>query len=531
MVTNFVRKAFSGTLAVAFGLTLCLGVGLSTAALQTSLNPVSAEAKTLSAGTGTWRSSGGSWWYAYSNGGYAQDGWQSVAGTWYHFDRAGWMQTGWLRDGGSWYYLKSSGAMATGWQQVQGVWYYLAPSGTMQTGWQRISGSWYYLTDSGAMATGWQKVGKTWYLLGSSGVMKTGWQQVSGSWYYLSSSGAMLTNQWIDGKYWVDADGVMATNAWVDGGKYYVNATGAWDPKAQPGDRPSDNNNGNNGNTNNAPTSMVYNYEMRVLNPSQLYTDQPIILYLKTNNPNPNTIEITSDDGVPVNMLICEPYDDVRLKDPEASGSLQKLADDSGYIATVSLADTGTHGLRIAEYYFPPNSSVASERFYTEALTHVDVADYDTALDAWMNSMLATYTNASMTPIEKMEALCKAFDNEEKGLFRFDPIIYLVDPETVEDPNDPDNWRFARLISWSKPFFESYTWDSLTAPTMMCEFAERIGGFESVHNCYYDYPIKTEKWHETHYFCKVIYQGEEYKFEACPDPDTYVISSISYITL
>lgn len=196
---------------------------------------------------GTWKKSGGKWWFQLDNGSYPCSQWAQIDGDWYHFDRSGYMQTGWLKLGKSWYYLKSSGAMAqgwqkvggawyylnpgsgamaTGWKQVDGSWYYLSKSGPMLKGWQKVGGSWYYLKGSGAMAQGWQKVSGTWYYLKSSGVMATGWQKVDGQWYYLATSGAMANNQWV-GNYYLTGSGAMATNTWI--GKYHVNAAGVWD--------------------------------------------------------------------------------------------------------------------------------------------------------------------------------------------------------------------------------------------------------------------------------------------------------------
>lgn len=196
---------------------------------------------------GTWKKSGGKWWFQLDDGSYPYSQWAQIDGDWYHFDHSGYMQTGWLKLGKSWYYLKSSGpmaegwqkvggawyylnpgsgAMATGWKQVGGTWYYLKGSGAMATGWQKVGGSWYYLKGSGAMAVGWQKAGATWYYLKGSGAMATGWRQIDGHWYFLSSSGAMVKNKWV-GNYYLTGSGAMATNTWI--GKYHVNAAGKWD--------------------------------------------------------------------------------------------------------------------------------------------------------------------------------------------------------------------------------------------------------------------------------------------------------------
>lgn len=557
-MTRFAKTALSWALSATLVSAGALGLGVATTAAQAKHGGDQAYASTLPSASGTWRVTAGKWWYAYNAGGYASNGWQKISGAWYHFDRAGWMQTGWLNDqgrwyhlspwgtmqtgwiyaGGAWYYLNSAGVMQTGWQKVGANWYYLNSAGVMQTGWQKISNKWYYLGRSGAMATGWQKISGKWYLLGSDGAMKTGWQKVGDLWYYLQPSGVMAVNAWI-GNSWVGSTGAMATNSWVDGGKYYVDAHGVWDPNAVRNENnssgtlvPPDSSEG-------APTA--YNYEAQVLNPSRLYSDQPIIVFLRTNNPNPRTIELVSDDGTAVQMLICEPYDDVHLADPKAGpASLQKLASGAGYIATISVSDSGTHGIRVAEYEYRDNATVATKRTYSDVLTQVTVNDYDAALSAWMDDMLATYTNDSMTPPQKMIALCEAFDGGYGGLFIFDPILYpedaddssdVVAPDESEGKGDRVKWRFARLISHSMPFFDSYTWDSLTAPTVLCLFAERIGGFTDIHNCYYDYEEESSKWDETHYYCTAYYEGLKYNFEAVPHPDTNVVTDIHYINL
>lgn len=136
--------------------------------------------------TGTWKKTGGKWWFSLSSGGYPRNAWCQIEGDWYFFDKAGYMKTGWLQSGKSWYYLKNSGVMSIG----------------------------------------WQKVGSKWYYFNGSGVMQTGWKKISGSWYYLESSGAMATGRWVGNSY-VYTSGVMATNTWI--GKYHVNANGIWD--------------------------------------------------------------------------------------------------------------------------------------------------------------------------------------------------------------------------------------------------------------------------------------------------------------
>ncbi|MBT9847056.1 hypothetical protein GPK96_10215 [Blautia sp. MCC289] len=130
---------------------------------QASTVPTKNESKyvTTKNQNGTWLNQDGRWWYQHNDGGWTNDGWESIDGQWYKFDREGWMQTGWQ------------------------------PWGTDSTG----NAAWYYLTDSGTMAR------STW-VAGANGAQ-----------YYVDSTGVMARNGYVrsaDGSkyYWVNADGV-----------------------------------------------------------------------------------------------------------------------------------------------------------------------------------------------------------------------------------------------------------------------------------------------------------------------------------
>lgn len=121
---------------------------------------------TSEAASGTWKQSGGDWWYEYADGSYAKN--EYIDGYW--LNGAGWYDSSW---NGTW---KSNGS---GWWYQSGSWYPVSQ-------WLKIDGSWYYFKDDGYMAAG-EWIGN----------------------YYLSASGAMVTNTWI-GDYYVGTDG-----AWV----------------------------------------------------------------------------------------------------------------------------------------------------------------------------------------------------------------------------------------------------------------------------------------------------------------------------
>ena len=182
--------------------------------------------------TGQWKSGYFGWWYAYSDGTYAENETLVIDGLTYRFDASGYLKMGWVHEAGHWYYHGSSGAQQVGWVKDRGSWYYFDPAtGAMTTGWTQIGGSWFYMSSSGAMRTGWVKDDGTWYYLSPSGSMTTGWTQIGGSWYHFGTSGAMTTGWYQEGPTWfyLRGSGAMATGWELIGWTWYHFApSGAW---------------------------------------------------------------------------------------------------------------------------------------------------------------------------------------------------------------------------------------------------------------------------------------------------------------
>lgn len=83
-----------------------------------------------------WQQDQAGWWYRYSDGSYAVNGWAELsyngASQWYHFNLQGYVDGGWLVDGGHTYYLSplhdgTYGMMVTGWREIDGRMYYFHP--------------------------------------------------------------------------------------------------------------------------------------------------------------------------------------------------------------------------------------------------------------------------------------------------------------------------------------------------------------------------------------------------------------------
>lgn len=120
-------------------------------------------------GGGSWRQDDKGWWYEYSDGSYAQNGFKSIDGKEYYFDENGYMlsdqfvQGKWLDRNG-----ESSGEYQ--WKQDGSNWTYENNDGNVvKSGWANIDGEWYYFDEDGHMVTGKVTIGGKSYSFGSNG--------------------------------------------------------------------------------------------------------------------------------------------------------------------------------------------------------------------------------------------------------------------------------------------------------------------------------------------------------------------------
>lgn len=140
----------------------------------------------------------------------------------------------------------------------------------------------------------------------------------------------------------------------------------------------------------------------------------------------------------------------------------------------------------------------------------INVVDGERAASEWMDRVLDSVTTSSMDPFQKMEAVSKYL----RSKFRYSTTF---------------NNRYVYLARYQVPYWISYRWNSYISPAVLCEFAEKIGGFDDVHNCYDDYEYGSTDWQNTHYLCKVTRNGVTKSYWACPDSATGAIESYSKI--
>ena len=415
--------------------------------------------------TDHWVSSANGWWYQHADGSYPVNAWEMIGGSWYYFDNNGYMlDEGWHWINGSCYYMYAGGAMASN-TWIGGS--YVNASGAWVTDhWvSSANGWWYQRADGSYPANVWEMIGGSWYYFDSNGYMlDKGWHWINGNYYYMYAGGAMASNTWI-GDYYLRANGSMATNQWI--GNCWVGADGKWVPGKDQNDRQPE-----------------YSYEVYALKPFETtYTGEFCMVYLKTENPNEEDIEFT-------NVGSSWNFDDVDYTyDDNLISYIEKV--DGGYLLSIYTGKAGSVPVKIYE------KDLLVKEF------SIEVLDYSAANEAYMKQILDKVTTPDMTPIEKMEKV------SEYLLANFDYYTCFTDENGGQG-------GYAWLMTESGVWWENYQLNSYDSPALLCKFAEMIGWFEDIHNCYGDYPYGTAEWYMWHYTCRVKYQGKEYNFQGCP---------------
>lgn len=109
-----------------------------------------------------------------------------------------------------------------------------------------------------------------------------------------------------------------------------------------------------------------------------------------------------------------------------------------------------------------------------------------------------------MDRFEKMEALGKAMKYKEFQYFHTNETDYIFYAAEAMEPY----WVNKRI-------------DSALAPRIMCKLAEKIGGFDKIHNCFKDYPPNDPKWAYYHAKCKVTKGSRTEYYSGCPLKGAY----------
>ena len=239
-----------------------------------------------------------------------------------------------------------------------------------------------------------------------------------------------------------------------------------------------------------------------------LYGGVSKAVYIQTDNPDPNSIQLLSNGKTVLiklsNLGGGQYYDDIEyLNADDYDNSLHKVK--GGYVGEVEFKKAGNYDVEVREIH--------KEGYVTAKTLHWTVKDYNTDLYAWMDQIIAANTNSSMTSFEKMDAVCEYLTSKDRFSYHT-----MSNGKTVTLASIPNG-----------PCFLSHRWNSYVSPSMLCVFAERIGGFDKIHNCYGDYTVESSEWSYTHYYAKLTIGSEDRLYAVCPSSFTGEIGEVKKI--
>lgn len=258
-----------------------------------------------------------------------------------------------------------------------------------------------------------------------------------------------------------------------------------------------------------------YSYEIYYLNQTftNIYNKGTQPIYIKTDNPDPSTIDLTANGDNILGRSYREGekrhyYDDIPYEDTYDTAALLKKVE-GGYVGYMSFYGeaAGDYNVELREY--------SSKGYIVANTCTLHVNDYETSKKAWMQAIIDKTTNDSMTPFRKMDAVCAYLT--EPGRFKYLTGVNGTPVNLATTPNFP--------------FFETYRWDSATSPDSLCEFAELIGGFDDIHNCYHDYSYGTPDWADMHAKVKLTIGEQTEIYDVCPLMETGDVAPVTMIDL
>ena len=248
--------------------------------------------------------------------------------------------------------------------------------------------------------------------------------------------------------------------------------------------------------------------------PTGLYDDGETPIYIKTDNPNPETIEMQYVSGYDSNNY--HNFADVKYNTEEDRWHALRRVE-GGYLGLLSA--TGTYEKTVlGDYNYNEDKrpvgkltslireyATADHSFsqpYAEAGSFTfEVKDYEKEKNAWMDRVIAEQTTPDMNVHEKMLAISKYIMTE----FEYMPSI-----GDREGYGSGGGMAMTNLIG---PFFKSYRVESEKGPEVLEDFGEKIGYL--VYNGD-DYLIGYKPGVIAHGYAVGTYNGVTYAYCGCP---------------
>ncbi len=244
-----------------------------------------------------------------------------------------------------------------------------------------------------------------------------------------------------------------------------------------------------------ADAKPKYNYELKIMNSQDknLYNDSKVVIYVKTDNPNPYSFKadcgtsrlVKKEDESGVfyttedefhEIINANAYDDVHY-----TGKNNAVA--GGYLKTYIWDTPGTKNFTIQEK--------VGEKWVSAASMTIQIKDAEQAETQWVQSVLAEVTDNTMTKDEKLENVRRYVLRE----FKYD-----------RNNSNGSVYLLADVgIYWERKHIDC--WD---ATDIMCRFAKELG-LES---------RWTYAGYLQHYYATVTIDGQDYDYDACPMSET-----------
>ena len=197
-------------------------------------------------------------------------------------------------------------------------------------------------------------------------------------------------------------------------------------------------------------------------------------------------------------------YKDVAYEGDEYEDSaLVKVK--GGYLTHICFKNPGTYTVEIREYGLQGYTTAKNITF--------NIYDRTVEMKKWMQDVINKNTTPDMSPFEKMDAIETYL--KTPGLFKYSTVY---EGKVIQLAANVD-----------APFWVEHRWDSASSPQALCEFANLIGGFDEIHNCYWDHYIGTEEWQRWHAYAKLTIGQEVRYYVVCPSFSTGIIDKIDMI--
>lgn len=158
------------------------------------------------------------------------------------------------------------------------------------------------------------------------------------------------------------------------------------------------------------PYKSKYSYEVEVLNQFTIYENVPIVLYVKTDNPNPNDFDgvYVSFSGGSGSFGHCYSYEDIRylnLEEDKQSTSFRKVQ--GGFIYTIEFQHPGIKTVKIQELdksveaVYGDYDETGKSVWQTVATFQVEVQNGEKALQQHCNDIIKEVSNDNYNEDER----------------------------------------------------------------------------------------------------------------------------------